>query len=103
MSPRQQMRVESLAHAENGRGGNVLTSEQARGFPLFARPDHLNVRRQEQPRREGDVVERLEAPLVTQERLDYERTLERRVVDARVVIPDADRTRLDTSAATCSV
>ena len=53
-------------------------------------PDDLNVGCHQEPGRERNIVERLEAPLVAQERLgSNNRNFQRRIADARVEVPDA--------------
>jgi hypothetical protein len=70
----------------------LVEDRQAYAIPadgvLLIRPDDLDVWRQEEPRREGEIVERLEAPPIAQERLGSDnRELEPRVVDAAVEVP----------------
>src|SRR6266542_2191113 len=59
-------------------------------LPLLTRANDLEVRRQQHPRRDRDVVERFEPPFVTQERLGSgDGNLKRRIRDGEVVVADA--------------
>jgi len=58
---------------------------------LLTRPDDLDIGCHRRPGRERNVVERLEAPLVAQERLGFTNPkFQRRVTDTRVEVPDAE-------------
>src|SRR6185295_17589157 len=57
---------------------------------FLAGADHLEIRCEQQPGCQCDIVKRLESPLTAEERGGDQRTLQGRVVDVHVVVGNAE-------------